>query len=162
MKIFQCYLETSIFGFYFDEDIINREKRESVRKLFQQIKNKLLVGSISDICINELMKTPEPFKTQFETLIKDFDLEILEYKEEEVSHLAQLYIAEGIIPERFENDAFHIAIATVKEVDILITLNCKHIANEFIIRKIKAINYKEGYTKELSIRTPIEVIFYED
>ncbi|MEW5945268.1 MAG: hypothetical protein AB1742_03630 [bacterium] len=45
---------------------------------------------------------------------------------------------------------------------MMVTLNCVHIANEFRIRRFKTINYREGYTKELSIRTPMEVIRYEN
>ena len=162
MRILRCYLETSLFGFYFDDEEVNREKREAVRTLFRQVKEGLLKGYISDICLTELMESPEPYRTRFGKLLKEMAIEIEEYDREAVFDLAKQYVQEGIIPSEYETDALHIAIATVEELDILITLNCKHIANEFKIRKVRSINYKEGYGKELAIRTPMEVIYYED
>lgn len=37
LRPLNLYLETSVFGFYFDELLHNRSKRVATRKLFEQI-----------------------------------------------------------------------------------------------------------------------------
>jgi hypothetical protein len=37
-----------------------------------------------------------------------------------------------VLPEKAAFDVLHIAITVVNELDFLLTLNCKHIANAFI------------------------------
>jgi hypothetical protein len=68
---------------------------------------------------------------------------------------------EGIIPVAFEADALHAAYATVSECEVLVTLNLKHLANEWAARKLNAVNVREGYPP-VSIRTPEEVVRYEE
>jgi hypothetical protein len=74
--------------------------------------------------------------------------------------LAKRYVAEGIIPVQFVTDASHVACATVARVDVLVSLNLQHIANEWAARRVNAVNMDEGCPL-VSIRTPAEVIRYE-
>jgi hypothetical protein len=80
MKI-KLYLETSIFGFYFDKQSHNKEKNESTIKLFQLIKDNYYEGFISNITIKEINNVPERYKNDFLSLIKKYNLKILEHKE---------------------------------------------------------------------------------
>ncbi len=163
MKKITLYLETSIFGFYFDELECNRIKKEVTRELFAQIKDGKLNGYISNLVLQEINKTPDiSLKKNIIDLISDIKLPILEVDESEIGQLSKLYLINRIIPAKYENDAIHVAIATVAEVDVLVTWNCQHLANEIKIREIKSVNIKEGYTKDLDVRTPEEVIIYEE
>jgi hypothetical protein len=63
--------------------------------------------------------------------------------------------------KEFAEDAEHVAYATVCRVDVLVSLNLRHLANEWAERRICAVNLREGY-QVLSIRTPEEVLKYED
>jgi hypothetical protein len=54
----------------------------------------------------------------------------------EAEELAHAIIVEGVLPDRAFADALHIAVATVHEVDYLITWNCAHIANAEILPRI--------------------------
>lgn len=67
----------------------------------------------------------------------------------QVDMLAKAYLKKLSIPERSHLDAFHLAIASVYNVDFLISWNCKHIANAFMARPIAKIN------KEMGFQTPI-------
>lgn len=161
MKTPILYLETSIFGFYFDDESRNLLKREAVIALFNQMKLDIFKGVISPITIRELSKTPSPFAQEFLSLLDDLNVEPLSLNSEEIEHLAQEYIREGIIPAELADDARHIAYATIGKVDVLVSLNLKHIVNEWAIRGINSVNLRKGYML-LSIRTPEEVIKYED
>ena len=57
MKKLKLYLETSVFGFYFDTAAPNKQKRIAVRKLLQQIKNGIFEGYISGLVRAERNRT---------------------------------------------------------------------------------------------------------
>ncbi len=76
----------------------------------------------------------------------------------QIEELANIYISEGIIPEQKLEDALHIAISTVYELDILVSWNYEHLANIKKEENINSINIKNGYTKLLRMITPLEVI----
>ena len=52
-------------------------------------------------------------------------------------------------------DAAHIALATVHEMDILLTWNCRHIANGAIQQRLRQLARLKGYTLP-SLATPEE------
>jgi hypothetical protein len=74
--------------------------------------------------------------------------------------LAERYVQEGALTEKFISDAQHIAVATIEKVDSLGSWNFKHMVNFFRIRQYNAINLKNGYSL-IDIRSPREVA-YED
>jgi hypothetical protein len=77
--------------------------------------------------------------------------------DDESEHLAEQYIKEGAINRSSEEDALHIAIATVNKVDVLVSWNFKHIVNLDRIRKYNAVNLKYGYSI-IEIRSPREIL----
>ena len=90
-------------------------------------------------------------------LIKEHPPVMLEVSSE-IDELADVYIAEGVIPKKKRDDAMHIAIATVNEMDALVSWNYKHLANLAKKEKVRAIGLLQGYLKELEMITPMEVI----
>ena len=75
--------------------------------------------------------------------------------------LAETYLKEGVVSEKSRVDAQHIAIATINRVDVLVSWNFKHIVNLERIHGYNSSNLRLGYPI-LEIRTPIEVMRYED
>jgi hypothetical protein len=49
----------------------------------------------------------------------------------------------------------------VGRADVLVSLNLRHIANDWTERSIGAVNLREGY-QVLRVKTPEEVLRYED
>ncbi len=64
---------------------------------------------------------------------------------EEVEDLAAKLLAGQLIPTKAATDAFHIAIAAVHGMDFLLTWNCTHIHNLYIVRRVERICAAEGY-----------------
>jgi hypothetical protein len=62
---------------------------------------------------------------------------------------------------KFYNDGLHIVLATVAEVDLLVSWNFKHIVHFDKIRRFNAVNLERGY-KPLQIFSPREVVSYDD
>ena len=117
---------------------------------------------ISDITYRELELAPKKVRN----ILFELDENSLEriLTNPEVEELASEYINAEAVSHKYYEDALHIAIATVKKADILISWNFKHIVNLNRIRKYNAVNLMFGYNT-LEIRTPREILKnnkYED
>jgi predicted nucleic acid-binding protein len=148
------YIDTSVFGGYFDEEF------EVITKLlFDSIQKEKTIILYSELTENELGKAPEK--------VKDFIIglprEMIEYLEisPEAVELADKYISENVVGKTSRDDCIHIALATINRADVLISWNFKHIVNFKRIRGYNAVNFKNGYPV-LEIRSPQEMISYEN
>ena len=63
----------------------------------------------------------------------------------EVEAVAELLRRNHAVPETEATDASHIATAAVYGIDVLLTWNCKHMANPVTLPKTSAIITKAGY-----------------
>ncbi|MBK1640956.1 hypothetical protein CKO12_03500 [Chromatium okenii] len=76
---------------------------------------------------------------------------------EDALQIAEALMEQQIIPVKAAEDALHIALATVYNIDYLLTWNCRHIANPKIQRNIA--NYLESIGLFLPfICTPEELL----
>ncbi len=76
---------------------------------------------------------------------------------DEALELGEAIIAEGGVPKKAVTDALHIAVATVHEMDVLLTWNCKHLANAEMLGKIGRIIRSHGCEPPV-ICTPDELM----
>ena len=75
----------------------------------------------------------------------------------EVLRLTKLYIEKGIVPLKKPGDAAHLAFASAHRIEFLCTWNFKHIANAFVIHRLRELNEKEGlFTPQVC--TPEELL----
>lgn len=65
----------------------------------------------------------------------------------------------GAIPVKNRNDARHIAIGVLYEVDFIVSWNYKHMVNITVRRFINSTNLRMGYTP-IEIISPEEVVGY--
>lgn len=154
MKRPQLYLETSVWNFYFADDA--PEKKEITLIFFDKIKRGEYEIFISDVVVEEIGKADDNKKKMLLNIIVEYSLHRL-IVDEEVAKLAQKYISEGVLPSNKIEDAVHAAVATVFEMDALISWNLKHLSNLIKMELINGINMKEGYSKRLELITPMEV-----
>ena len=75
--------------------------------------------------------------------------------------LADAYQQHGILTPKFYADGLHIALATIAEVDLLVSWNFRHIVRYDKIRLFTAVNLERGY-KPLAIYSPREVASDEE
>lgn len=76
---------------------------------------------------------------------------------DDVRRLAVAFIAQGALPDKAQADAIHIAVATVHNVDYLLTWNCRHIGNPATKPAVRAVCTREGYRCP-EICTPFEIM----
>ena len=148
------YLDTSIWNFYYAEDTPDFQKAtvEFLRNL-DDSKEEIF---ISQVVLDEISAAPEIKRVKLERLITQRKPTFLELHQE-IEELALRYIEEGVLRETDYADALHIAIASVYEVEYLLSWNFRHIANIPKSEKVNAVNLLSGYVKELKITTPLGV-----
>ncbi len=71
--------------------------------------------------------------------------------------LAQEFLTEGILPPAAASDAIHAAVAANHGINILLTWNCRHLANPHILRKLREFVAHHGLALP-EICTPIELM----
>ncbi|MEW5707092.1 MAG: PIN domain nuclease [Actinomycetota bacterium] len=114
MKQLRLYFDTSIFNFALADDV-PIEKAVTLKLLEEVAKGKYEVY-ISDVVIREINRAPQKKAINLARLINK--LGAVEISIEEASFsLARKYVDAGIIPARYEDDALHIAIASVNNLD---------------------------------------------
>jgi predicted nucleic acid-binding protein len=64
---------------------------------------------------------------------------------DEARSLAHLLVASGPIPQRYAEDALHIALCAVNGIDYLVTWNCTHLANATLRRAVERVVEHAGY-----------------
>ena len=79
--------------------------------------------------------------------------ECLSTEDNEIKTLSEEYIARGVIPVKYIEDALHVAVATVNSLDILISWNFEHIVKLKTKREVNVINVLLGYD-EIEIIEP--------
>jgi len=65
-----------------------------------------------------------------------------------------------VLGSQFRNDMLHIALATIAQVDVLVSWNFQHIVRLDKIQQFNGINLELGY-KSLAIYSPREVTTHE-
>jgi len=153
-KKLRLYLDTSVFGGYFD-----KEFEKYTIPFFDRVFNSEFTVLYSTVTQDELINAPKRVK-ELVKRIKEKDTEFIN-ETDEVVELALNYISEKVVGKTSYADCLHIALATIKQADYLISWNFKHIVNVERIRGYNSINIKNGY-KVLDIRSPREFFNYED
>jgi hypothetical protein len=157
-RIPTIYIETTIFNFPFADDAPHY-KADTLR-LFEEIRAGKFTPFTSGYVLDELEAATDPLREDRIRLIKEYGVEIIPASDEAKS-LATAYIKAGIIPPAYGTDSFHIAAATVKGLDFIVSLNFRHIVKRKTIEEVELINFREGY-KRIGIYSPMEVIDYAE
>jgi predicted nucleic acid-binding protein len=156
MKRLKLYLETSVWNFYFADDA--PEKKDATLQFFERVKQGQYDIFISEVVFTEIARASEKKMTMLLNVIGEYEPVRLALTEEVIA-LAQKYLDAGVLPTRAVEDARHAAIATVYEMDALISWNLSHLANLQKMEKINGMNLIEGYSKKLELVTPMEVSY---
>ena len=153
MKRQRIYIDPSIVGGFFDTEF-----EKETKMLFQRLENKEIIFVISDLLFKELENAPPNVKYLLENYDKKFLEEVIATNE--VSELAEKYIAEKVVGRTSLDDCKHIALATINKVDVLVSWNFKHIVNLERIKGYNGVNLKTGYSV-IEIRNPKDLVYYE-
>jgi predicted nucleic acid-binding protein len=154
MKKLKLYIETSVWNFLFADDA--PEKSNDTKRFFKEVGSGNYELFVSELVIAEIERAPEPVRNKLLGKIDEFELETLKITED-ARTLAFKYLEDGLLPEDSFDDLMHAAIATVNDMDFLVSWNLKHIVKVKTIDGINEVNVGRGY-KELKICTVHGVI----
>jgi len=150
----RIYLETTMFNYYFDEEL--GEAHRYTAQLFEMIKEGMFEAYTSHYVTKELERAEEPKCSRMLELIETYNMTVID-ENSEIKRMGRLYIERDIIPKKFITDAMHIAAATVYRLDIIASMNLKHIVKRKTIEMTGPINIENGYDV-IKIRSPKEVV----
>ena len=150
----RVYLETTVFNRYLEE---GREYANESKLLFNKILDGNILAFTSVAVLEELERAPEPKRSQMMELIQSHTITVWPV-EESADTLADVYIEAGIIPPRFRTDGIHIAMAAIKGLDCIISLNFHHINKLKTKTATEVIHRLKGYGNPF-ICTPAEVVY---
>ena len=125
MQKLKIYLETTMFNYYFDTD---RDANADTVILFEECAAWIFKPYTSLYVISELEDAPSYKRDKMLALLNKYSIIVLAASEE-ADNLARRYIADGALPSGSLTDASHIAVASVHELDMIISLNFNTILN---------------------------------
>ena len=114
---------------------------------------------LSQLTFDEISKAPQRVQDTL-TVLMDYGPEILEITEIALT-LSEEYLNRKILTQKFRDDALHIALASLANVDVLVSWNFRHIVHYDKIRLFNAVNIENGL-KSIDIYSPREVTNYEE
>ena len=147
MRRLRVFVDTSVFGGCFDEGF----DRASI-KFFEEVKSGRFKVVVSPRVVLEVNRARAEVQQVLSGLTGDIEIVQLE---DETTALRDAYLDAGILGEASMDDAEHIAVASISNVDLLISWNFKHIVHFDKIRAFNAINQLKGY-RQIEIRSPQE------
>lgn len=127
----------------------------ATKELFAEIKKGKYQAVISDLVLQEIKETANPLKKK--TLMEAVQRFQVIKISAQAKVLTQKYLKEKILPKSARLDALHLAVATVGEVDLVVSWNLKHLVKVKTKLGVNGVNMQAGF-KTIDIVTPWEVI----
>ena len=147
----KVYLDTSVLSALFDDK--NPERKNLTRIFFNQTENFQIF--ISDLTLAEIERTVNvQLKRKLQKLVDKFDVV---KTNEDVERVAEEYIKQGEVPEGYPEDAYHIALTVIYEMDYLLSWNFRHIVRKRTIDVIRMVNTLHGL-RQVEIMAPPEIL----
>lgn len=146
------YVETSVWG------MIPKGQPKEMRRASLQFLRSARHRFVSPVVLDEIRVAPEDARSQVLEVLESVRPTLLEVTIE-CYELARYYITSGILAARKMEDALHVAIATVHEMDVLVSWNHRHMANVRKTEQYRGANLMQGYSKTPLIYTPLELLY---
>ncbi|MBA4416401.1 MAG: hypothetical protein C0392_00605 [Syntrophus sp. (in: bacteria)] len=134
------YLDTSIISAYYDKR--SKDRQEATINFWNEILPNYR-ACISEITVQELSNTKdELLKVDLLDMTKEF--KVLK-SNKKIENLARLYVEHGIFPEKYFDDALHVAIVSYYKVPYLVSWNFTHLVKVKTRRMVNSINTVAGF-----------------
>ena len=146
-----------MFNYYFDTD---RDAHPDTVRLFEEIATGKYETYTSRYVIGELEAAKEEKRNKMLNLIPKYGISVLK-EDDEALRLTGIYIAQGVIPKKYRTDGLHIAVSAINDMDMILSLNFKHIISKRTEELTGLINTMNGY-KKVEIRPPMEAVDNEE
>jgi predicted nucleic acid-binding protein len=149
----KLYLDTSILGALADP--APEDRLAATRRLLVGLLSGRWEGYVSTLVLEEVERAPRAARDKIGRELRKGYLLVLEESAESL-RLAKHYLSAGAIPERYEDDARHIALAAINDIAVIVSWNFRHMVNVARKRQINSVNLREGYPL-LDLVSPWEI-----
>ena len=140
----KVYLDTSVISALFDER--TPERLAMTSDFWSKLDDYEVF--ISELVLEELERANEQVRSKMFSAIKDF---IVLKMSDEVEELAQIYVKQGIFPEKYFDDALHVALTSVNQIGVLSSWNFTHLVKLKTRRMVSIVNLAENIM-------PVEIV----
>ena len=147
------YVDTSVFG-----GVADSEFEKASRRFFDLIRIGAFDLVVSPSVIDELGPAPNAVREKWVEVAPW--AEICEVTPEALE-LQQAYLDAGVLTPKWEEDALHVALATVSRCHAIVSWNFRHIVNFRKIPRYNEVNKEKGYPT-IAIYSPLEIVPNED
>ena len=140
----RIYLDTSVISALYD--VRTPERMAQTKQAWILLADYEIC--ISNIVLAELSNASEEYKDIFLKAVENF---IILDADEDVYKLATEYVSRGIFPEKYIDDAVHVAIASLNNIGILLSWNFTHLVKIKTRQMVALVNSEKNYL-------PVEII----
>ncbi len=140
----KVYLETTIASYLAarpSRDVVVSAHQELTYEWWETQRERFDLF-VSDLVLQEASRGDASAAARRTELLKG--IPVLQAGDEE-NQIAGRLIRTGLIPRRATADALHVAIATAHGLELLLTWNCRHIANAEISKRMETLLGELGY-----------------
>ena len=150
------YVETTIVSYLVanpSRDPLVAAHQTLTREWWQNERQRYQCVTSEEVLREALLGDPEMSRRRSELLA---GLTVLEV-DESARDLARELLAENLLPPAAASDAIHAAVSSLQGVSILLTWNCRHLANPHLLGKLRNFMARHGLTLP-EVCTPIELM----
>lgn len=134
----KLYLDTSVISALYDE---RTPERQTLTEQFWQSLGGYQVFT-SDLVKDEIEEAADDVRQKMMKSIEKF---VLLKSGEEAEKLAQQYIDFKIFPQKYFDDALHVAVAVSNNMNFLVSWNFKHLVKVKTRKMVNLVNEMLGY-----------------
>ena len=136
------YVETTVPSYYFEtRSSAQVAAWRTVTRTWWDEHRKLYNLFTSRFVLLELQRAPVTKRRSALGLMRDV---VALEETPSVRDVAEYYIEHRLMPVEAAGDAYHLAIASVHQIDFLLTWNCRHLANANKDQHIRVLNARLG------------------
>jgi predicted nucleic acid-binding protein len=143
----KIYLDTTIISALFDKR--TPERMSQTQQFWRHIDEYNVF--ISELVIDEIKGASQPLQDEMLKKVSNFiSLSI----NDDVQYLTKEYIENKIFPEKYSDDALHVALASTNQIGILLSWNFTHLVKVRTRRMVALINAIHNYNSVEIIAPP--------
>lgn len=149
------YIETSVWGMTVKGQ--NPALRMPTLEFLRRCGAGDFVPYISNVVLEEIDEAPEAIQVEIARQIADVRPIALPLPSD-AELLADRFIQEKILPARRRADGLHVACAITHGIELVVSWNYRHIANQPKADAFRAVAMLDGWSAKFEIHTPFEVL----
>lgn len=154
MPKLSIYVETSVWSHAFADDA--PDSREATLKFLDAARQAKYDLFVSEVVFEEVSRAAPELAARLRELLQELAPVSLDF-DEDMFGLAQEFLQHSVVSPSSIDDARHVAVAVVSELDVLVSWNYRHLVNVRRREKFHQVSVMSGYYKPLHIVTPPEV-----